>query len=187
VLLVDRSGHIVWQYGRFGVTGAGTNELSSPVQNTYLPNGDILITDQGNERVIEVKRGSKNIVWQYGTTGVPGIDFNQLNNPNSAELLANGNVLISDGNNDRAIEVNRRHLIVATYSAHGTVNGVAFASRLPDGHTLITDSNNNRIVEVDVGDNVVWEYVTNTNPSSNANPHPTRAGRLPRGGGRVAR
>lgn len=182
VLLVDRSGHIVWQYGRFGVTGAGTNELSSPVQNTYLPNGDILITDQGNQRVIEVKRGSKNIVWQYGTTGVPGIDFNQLNNPNSAELLANGNVLISDENNNRAIEVNRRHQIVATYSAHGTVNGVAFASRLPDGHTLITDSNNNRIAEVDVGDNVVWEYVTNTNPSSNANPHPTRAVRLADGG-----
>ncbi len=173
VLLVDRSGHIVWQYGQFGVTGAGTNELNSPVQNTFLPNGDVLITDQGNQRVIEVKRGSSNIVWQYGTTGVAGIDFNQLNNPNSAELLANGHVLISDENNNRAIEVNRRHQIVATYTAQGTVSGVAFASRLPNGHTLITDSNNNRIVEVDAKDKVVWEYLTNTNPSSNKNPLPT--------------
>src|ERR1700730_6323375 len=152
VILVDPSGEIVWQYGKFGVTGAGRNELSSPVQDTYLPNGDVLITDQGNQRVIEVERRSKKIVWQYGTTGVPGIGDNQLQDPNSAELLANGHVLISDENNDRAIEVNKAHQIVATYTAHGTVSGVAFASRLPDGHTLITDSNNNRIVEVDATD-----------------------------------
>jgi hypothetical protein len=182
VLLVDRSGEIVWQYGQFGVTGAGRNELSAPVQNTYLPNGDVLITDQGNQRVIEVERRSKKIVWQYGTTGLAGSDPNQLQDPNSAELLANGHVLISDENNDRAIEVNRDHKILATYTAHGTVSGVAFASRLPDGHTLITDSNNNRIVEVDAGDNVVWEYVTNKSLSSNANPLPTRAVRLADGG-----
>jgi hypothetical protein len=178
VILVDPSGVIVWQYGKFGVTGAGPNELSSPVQNTWLPNGDVLITDQGNQRIIEVERQSKNIVWQYGMTGVAGNGANQLNNPNSAELLSNGHVLISDENNDRAIEVNKGHQIVATFSAHGTVSGVAFASRLPDGHTLITDSNNNRIVEVDGSDNVVWQYLTNTGPGSNPNPLPTRAVRL---------
>ena len=181
VILVDRDGEIVWQYGKFGVTGAGPNELNTPVQNTWLPNGHVLITDQGNNRVIEVTR-SKKVVWQYGTTGVSGSGFNQLNNPNSAELLDNGHVLISDENSDRAIEVNRAHQILATYTAHGTVSGVAFASRLPDGHTLITDSNNNRIVEVDAADNVVWAYVTNTETGSNASPLPTRAVRLKDGG-----
>lgn len=47
VILVDRHGHIVWQYGQFGVTGAGPNELNAPVQSTYLPNGHVLITDTG--------------------------------------------------------------------------------------------------------------------------------------------
>ena len=174
VLLVDRSGEVVWRYGQFGVTGAGPNELNSPVQNTYLPNGDVLITDQGNQRVIEVTRHKK-IVWQYGT-GATGSGFNELSNPNSAELLTNGHVLISDENNDRAIEVNKAHQIVATFSAGVTVSGVAFASRLPNGNTLITDSNHNRIVEVDASDKVVWEYFTNTDPSNN--PLPTRAVRL---------
>jgi hypothetical protein len=182
VILVDRSGAIVWQYGKFGVTGAGPNELNTPVQNTYLPSGHVLITDQGNERVIEVERRSKKIVWHYGTTGVVGNGPNQLSNPNSAELLTNGHVLISDENNNRAIEVNRAHKILRTFTAHGTVSGVAFASRLPNGHTLITDSNNNRIVEVDGGDNVVWEYATNAEASSNPNPLPTRAVRLADGG-----
>ena len=48
VLLINNVGHIVWQYGTAGVTGSGFNQLNAPVQNTYLPNGDILITDQGN-------------------------------------------------------------------------------------------------------------------------------------------
>ncbi len=180
VILVDRKGRIRWQYGQFGVTGSGDDQLSTPVQSTWLPNGDVLITDQGNQRVIEVDP-AKRIVWQYGTTGTSGNGPNQLNNPNSAELLDNGHVLIADENNDRAIEVKRNHSIVATFTAGGTVSGVAFASRLPNGDTLLTDSNNSRAVEVDRSDTVVWQYVTNTESGSNPSPLPTRAIRLANG------
>jgi hypothetical protein len=180
VILVNPAGHIIWQYGQFGVTGSGPNQLNTPVQNTWLPNRHILITDQGNQRVIEVTH-KKEIVWQYGTTGVAGNGPNELNNPNSAELLENGHILIADENNNRAIEVDRGKNIVATFTAGGTVSGVAFASRLPSGNTLITDSNNSRIVEVDPNDNVVWQYFTNTDPGSNPTPLPTRALRLKNG------
>jgi outer membrane protein assembly factor BamB len=177
VLLVDPGGAIVWQYGQFAVTGFGPNQLNTPVQNTYLPDGHILITDQGNERIIEVRRTDNAIVWQYGENGVVGSGPNQLNNPNAAELLANGHILISDENNNRAIEVTHTtpSRVVAAFTAHGTASGVAFASRLANGHTLITDSNNSRIVEVDAQDNVVWEYFTNKRPGSNTAPLPTRA------------
>jgi uncharacterized protein (UPF0248 family) len=177
VILVDQGDNIVWQYGQFGVTGFGPNQLNTPVQNTFLPNGNVLITDQGNERIIEVRMSDHAIVWQYGQNGVTGIGPNQLNNPNSAELLDNGHILISDENNNRAIEVTHDSpsKIVATSTAHGTVSGVAFASRLKNGDTLITDSNNARIVEVDKHDNVVWQYFTNNRPGSNPNPLPTRA------------
>jgi hypothetical protein len=180
VILVNRHGKIVWQYGQFGVTGSGPNELNTPVQNTWLPNGHVLITDQGNQRVIEVTM-DKEIVWQYGTTGVSGNGPDQLNNPNSAELLENGHILIADENNNRAIEVTRDKTIVAMFTAGGTVSGVAFASRLPNGHTLLTDSNNSRIVEVDRDDEVVWQYFTNLEHGSNTAPLPTRAIRLSNG------
>src|SRR5205823_4095623 len=101
------------------------------------------------------------IIWQYGMTGVAGSGPNQLNDPNSAELLENGHVLIADEGNNRAIEVTRSMSIVATFTAGGSLDGVAFASRLRDGHTLVTDSNNNRIVELDQADSIVWQYVTN--------------------------
>ena len=158
VILVNKEGEIVWQYGQNGgVSGSGDNQLNTPVQNTYLPNGHILITDQSNERIIEVTKEHK-IVWQYGTTGVTDSGPNQLNNPNSAELLHNGHILIADENNNRAIEVAHTNpsVIVATFTAQGTISGVAFASRLPNGNTLLTDSNNSRIVEVVAGDNTVW-------------------------------
>jgi hypothetical protein len=176
VILVNRAGQIVWQYGKAGVTGSGFNELNTPVQATYLPGGHILITDQANERVIEVNRDHQ-IVWQYGMTGVTGSGFNKLNNPNSAELLANGHVLIADENNNRVIEVTRSHHIVWEYgSPKGTqLSGAAFASRLPKGNTLITDSNNNRILMVTHAKQVVFDYATNARPGSMAMPLPTRA------------
>ena len=92
-----------------------------------------------------------------------------------------GNILITDQFNNRAIEVTHTmpSTIVATFTAGGTVSGVAFASRLePSGNTLITDSNNSRIVEVNSLDVPVWEYFTNTRPGSNPAPLPTRAVRL---------
>jgi hypothetical protein len=179
VMLVALDHRIVWQYGQAGVTGSGPNQLNTPVQNTWLPYGDILITDQGNERVIEVTLDKK-IVWQYGQTGVSGSGANQLNNPNSAELLANGDILIADESNNRVIEVTRDKKIVWGYGSPSSdaLNGAAFASRLPDGHTLITDSGNNRILEVDHAGTVIWSYQTNARPGSVSAPNPTRAVRL---------
>jgi len=122
---------------------------------------------------------AKKIVWQY-----PGSNTNeadQLNGPNSAELLPNGHILIADQGNNRAIEVTRCDQIVKTFSAGGTVSIVAFASRLSDGDTLLTDAGNSRAVEVDANDNVVWQYYTDTDPNSVPAPLPTRAVRLKNG------
>lgn len=175
VILVDPSGHIVWQYGQFGLTGSGPNLLSTPVQNTFLPNFHVLITDQGNGRIIEVNF-HKQIVWQYpGSNSIPS---DQLNSPNSAELLENGHILIADENNNRAIEVTRADEIVHTYTAGGTLGACAFASRLDNGDTLLTDAGNSSAVEVDANDKVVWQYATDTNSLSVAAPLPTRAVRL---------
>ena len=178
VILVDPSGRIVWQYGKFGVTGSGRNQLNTPVQCTWLPDAHVLITDQANARIIEVNLAKK-IVWQYPGSNTNASD--QLNNPNSAELLENGNILIADENNNRAIEVNRADQIVHTLTAGGTLGAVAFASRLDNGHTLLTDAGNSRAVEVDASDTVVWQFVTSTDANSVAAPLPTRAVRLRNG------
>ncbi|GLQ49917.1 hypothetical protein ACFFJT_00975 [Dyella flava] len=186
VFIVDPAGGIIWQYGQAGVTGAGPDQLNTPVQSLFLvsfpghfgPN--VLITDQGNQRIILVNLNHQ-ILWQYGTTGVSGDGPNQLNSPNSAEVLSNGHILIADENNNRAIEIKSNGQLVMQFTAGGTLSGVAFASRLSNGDTLITDSNNNRIVEVNGSDQIVWQYFTNTQAGSNPDPLPTRAVRLQNG------
>ena len=178
VVLVDRNGKIVWQYGQCGQTGSGPNLLDTPVQSTWLPNAHVLITDQANNRIIEVNL-HKQIVWQY--PGSNTNDSDQLSGPNSAELLENGHVLIADQGNNRAIEVTSGDQIVKTFTAGGTANIVAFASRLENGDTLLTDAGNSRAVEVDTNDVVVWQFVTDTDSNSVAAPLPTRAVRLKNG------
>jgi outer membrane protein assembly factor BamB len=185
VILVDPAGKVVWQYGQFGQTGNGPNLLNTPVQCTFVPDFNVLITDQGNSRIIEVNY-NKEIIWQY-----PGADTNaadQLNAPNSAELLADGHILIADQGNSRALEVTSAGQIVKTFTAGGTVNILAFASRLANGDTLITDAGNARIVEVNAEDHVVWQYFTTNNAPNSpagsmsvASPQPTRAVRLANG------
>ena len=187
VFIVDLAGHIIWQYGQAGVTGSGPNQLNTPVAAVFLSGFPghsgfgVLITDQGNQRVILVNLLTGKIVWQYGTTGVVGMGPNQLNNPNSAEVLENGHILIADELNNRVIEITAAGSIVKTFTIGGALNTAAFASRLPNGDTLITDSGNNRIVEVDKTDHIVWQYVTNTGANSNPNPNPTRGVRLRNG------
>jgi outer membrane protein assembly factor BamB len=190
VILVDASGTIVWQYGADGGrSGRGPNELNAPVAAVFVPKSggnDILITDQGNNRVIEVSEQTKQIVWQYPPDSVRPEAKETLQSPNSAQRLANGHTLIADEGGDRVIEVDVAGAITWQYPAQmdlTLMNGPAFASRLPDGHTLITDTNNNRVVELDTSTppNIVWLYSTaDLNPSV-PSPLPTRAVRLASG------
>jgi hypothetical protein len=195
VIIVDKYKKIVWQYGQFGATGTAYNLLNVPVQATYIPDerkhrdrkhkdgtfalhGTVLITDQGNNRVIRVDENGE-IVWQYPGPNI--ILTDQLNSPNSAEKLKNGHILIADENNNRALEVNRRHDVVRIFTASGTLGACAFASRLCNGNTLLTDAGNNRIVEVNSDDDIVWQYITNSEALSIPSPLPTRAIRLENG------
>ena len=108
VIEVNPSREIIWQYGT-GIPdeyGSGVNELNFPTDAERLSNGDTLIVDAMNDRVIAVRTSdydparanngfiTRSIVWEYGS-----------NYPADAERLSNGNTLIAEAGNDRVIEV----------------------------------------------------------------------------------
>ncbi|MBN1154923.1 hypothetical protein JXB12_08425 [candidate division KSB1 bacterium] len=124
---IDNS--IVWTY-----SGEG---LFNPVDIEYdSSTNEVLITDQINHRVIFVKKDeNQDITWQFGT-GVAAGGREGLNTPTDADILANGNILISDKGNYRLIEVDRSGEIVWSF-AHRKLYNLKDADRLPDNRTII--------------------------------------------------
>jgi hypothetical protein len=84
--LSARSGAVIWSYG----PRSGPGEPARPTIARVLGNGDVLISDTGNDRVIIVDRQTKGIVWQYGHTHVPGTTPGYLDAPTSATLVPLG-------------------------------------------------------------------------------------------------
>jgi hypothetical protein len=181
VIVVEEDGRIVFQYGQAGVAGAGPNQLNVPVFAIQTGDGDFLITDQANNRIIKVNL-NKQILYKYG----PASGLGALNNPNSAELLQNQHILIADENNSRVIEIDPAQQNKIVFQYKQGLNIVAFASRLRNGNTLIADSGNNRILEINKAKQVVFDYATNAAPDSNPNPNPTGAVRLKDGNTLIA-
>ncbi len=153
LLIADESNHrmievdpithnVIWQYGQTGVAGSRTNQLNLPHEATKLKNGNVLIVDSFNQRVIEVQptgTSGGTIVYQYGQTGISGIGPNQLGVSMDVQKLSNGNILIVDGSYHRVLEIQPTPpaggSIVWEYS---TGPGLPFeAERLLDGSTLI--------------------------------------------------
>lgn len=71
------SGQLLWRLG-----GLNRPSLAMP-----LPSGDILFTDDFNDRVCVVDPATNRIVWQYGHTGNPGRAPGFLNDPDGVDLV----------------------------------------------------------------------------------------------------
>ncbi|MCP4250206.1 MAG: hypothetical protein GY778_24445 [bacterium] len=96
---------LVWAWGQ--------GELSGPHDASILPNGHMLIFDNGLgrdwSRIIELDPVSRKIVWQYKAD--PPTDF-YTKGQGGNQRLPNGNTLIADSDTGRAFEVTTEGEIV---------------------------------------------------------------------------
>ncbi len=96
ILKIDiATGKTLWSYGKLGQAGAAPGLLDYPDDAYQLPNGNIIVADIRNCRILEIAP-DKHIVRQAGRTdncsGEPGT----LRSPNGDRPLANGGVLVSE-------------------------------------------------------------------------------------------
>jgi DNA-binding beta-propeller fold protein YncE len=75
------TGRLLWRYEP---TGAGA--LDQPSLALPLPNGDVLVNDDKNQRVIVIDPHTNRIVWQYGHTHQAGSGPGYLANPDGVDL-----------------------------------------------------------------------------------------------------
>jgi hypothetical protein len=87
-----RSGRLVWRYH----PRPGDPQLDHPSLAMPLPNGDVLVTDDFNDRVIVVDPHTNRVVWQYGHTGAAGTAPGYLSRPDGLDL-APPKSLLADG------------------------------------------------------------------------------------------
>ena len=90
--MFDRQGSIRWRYEPKG----SDPPLDHPSLATPLPNGDVLLNDDGNDRVIVIDPRTNRIVWQYGHSGVPGRAPGYLNDPDGLDLAPPHSLLIAN-------------------------------------------------------------------------------------------
>ena len=142
----------------------------------YNQPGNFLISDQFNNRVIEVDP-SGNLVWQFGN-GSSVAGPNSVVAPNDAQRVGDLTLISGTGApagseptcpnaclDNRVFVVNQAGKIVWQYGMAG-VTGSGFdelntpvqATFLPSKHILITDQGNDRVIEVNEFHFIVWQY-----------------------------
>jgi DNA-binding beta-propeller fold protein YncE len=81
VQVFDQAGKALWRWN----PSSGDGRLNHPSLAEGLPNGDIILNDDFNHRVIVLDPVQNKIVWQYGHTGQAGSAPGYLNNPDGLD------------------------------------------------------------------------------------------------------
>lgn len=148
VMIIDRKGRVHWSYSQ------GLRFAHSAI---VLQNGNILIPDTNNDRLVEVSL-SKKVVWEsaaWGNGTGKLEDGSHLNYPNYVQELENGHFLVSDRLNSRVIEVDRQGRIYWRFTGAAKQHA---PKEIGDGRYLIADSDGNRVIEVDREGKIIWQF-----------------------------
>ena len=167
-----------------GGNGQGGNGQGGQCQNDqgnghFNKGGDILISDQFNNRVIEIDPASHKIVWSFGGSSTAGphtvVGVNDAQRVGCLTLMAGTGVPANSpplepgcGNgcpDNRVMLVDQKKKIVWQYGQTGVagsgpdqLNAPVQNTFLPNGHVLITDQANERVIEVTKRKQIVWQY-----------------------------
>jgi outer membrane protein assembly factor BamB len=156
--------------------------------------GNLLITDQFNNRVVEVDPHTRTIAWSFGSNDPslcnpgPGAiigtnDAERLANdltvmagtgipPGASSAMPNGCV------DNRVIVVDESGRIVWQYGQAGVtgsgpneLNVPVFVIQLHNHDFMIVDQGNNRVIEVNEDKQIVWSYGPTSGPGALNNPN----------------
>ncbi len=172
---------IVWEYGHYFRAGSGAGYLDTPDDAYPLANGDVMVADINNCRILEIAP-DKSIVRQWGHTRQCRQDPPAyLDKPNGATPLPDGGVLITEISGSRVIRLDAAgHVLFdirvpAAYPSDAQLDA--------DGNVVLADySLPGAVLCVSPSGRLLWRY----GPSSGHGllDHPSLA--VPLAGGLVA-
>jgi outer membrane protein assembly factor BamB len=173
------SGRITFHYGHPRTAGSAPGYLNTPDDAYLLGNGQMVVADPGNCRVIIINPSTKRVVHQIGTPGRCLHDPpSALGSPNGDTPLADGNLLISEINGSWIDEVTRTGRKI--WAVHLPIGYPSDAQQLgPDRYLVADYEHPGGIVEFNRQGRILYRY----QPSSGLGEldHPSLVERLPSG------
>jgi hypothetical protein len=136
--------NIVWYYGDY----KNHSVLNHQHNPDYLSNGNIIIADSKNNRIIEVNYTTKEVEWVYQG----GLDW-----PRDADELPNGNILITDSLNNRVFIINKVSKEILWQFKGDLINPYE-ADLLENGNILIGNGIGGVVYEINGDGIIVWKY-----------------------------
>lgn len=169
---------VVWQYGHYDRSGSAPGYLHTPDDAYPLANGDIVVADIRNCRILEINP-AKQIVRRWGRAGScshrPPFSFN---NPNGDTPLPDGGLLITEIGGSRVVRLSPQGKVV--FDIHAPVTYPSDAQIEANGDVLIVDySNPGAILRISPTGHVLWRYGPSSGPGRLN--HPSLAIPLPDG------
>jgi len=159
--VIDRidiaSRRVIWQYGHYDTFGSAAGFLHTPDDAYPLANGDIVVADIRNCRILEISH-AKRIVRHWGHAGDcshrPPTSFD---NPNGDTPLPDGGLLITEIGGSRVVRLNRDGRVV--FDIHVPVRYPSDAQLDATGNVIVVDySNPGAILRVSPKGRVLWRY-----------------------------
>ena len=174
------SRRVIWEYGHYGVAGSAPGYLHTPDDAYPLANGDVIVADIGNCRVIEIAP-DKHITRQWGKTGGcidnPPATYGE---PNGDTPLPDGGILITEIRDPRVVRLDAAGNVV--FSIHVPAAYPSDAQLDPQGNVVVSDyANPGAVIAVAPSGRVVWRYGPTSGPGRID--HPSLA--VPRADGSV--
>lgn len=169
---------IIWEYGHFDVLGSTPGYLHTPDDAYPLANGDVIVADIGNCRVIQISP-AKEIVHQWGQAGVC-VDHppQTYGYPNGDTPLPDGGLLITEIQGSRIVRLDRLGNVL--FDVHVPASYPSDAQLDANGDILVVDyANPGAILKVDQTGKVLWRYSPRSGPGRLD--HPSLAITLPNG------
>ena len=159
--VIDRidiaTGRITWQYGHYNRAGSGTGFLHTPDDAYPLANGNIVVADIENCRVLEISP-AKQVVHQWGKTGActPAAPAT-YGRPNGDTPLPDGGILITEITGSRVVRLAADGHVV--FDIHVPVHYPSDAQLDSAGNVIVADYNNpGAVVKVSPTGKLLWRY-----------------------------
>jgi outer membrane protein assembly factor BamB len=159
--VVDRidiaSRRVIWQYGVYAHAGSDQRHLHTPDDAYPLPNGDVVLADIRNCRILEISM-AKRVVREWGRSGAcshhPPSSFAM---PNGDTPLSDGGLLVTEIRGSRVVRLGPDGRVV--FDVHAPVAYPSDAQLTADGNIVVVDyANPGAVLKMSPQGRVIWRY-----------------------------